>query len=122
MWSVVMFGIVFYIFSLIFVQQVATLLKESGDPSDPEIAAIVSAFPRVDKAMLTLTMAAFFYLVFIAFTQIALINIITGIFVDSAMENLSPDKELLAHNLHAEEREHEKELTRLCIDVNDDHS
>merc|ERR1712032_621782 len=109
-------------FALIFVQQAASQFKEVGDLHDPEMAGLVESFATVQQAMLTLSMDAFggqdwgdsyellskcgvmssiFFLLFVAFTQIALINIITGIFVDNAMQHLMPDKEQLQTRCHA---------------------
>jgi len=138
LWSAVMLGIVFYIFSLIFVQQAASRLNEIGDLEDSEALDLLESFSSVQTSMLTLSkasfggedwgvtldvlqgcgaMAAFFYMLFISFSQIALINIITGIFVDNAMQSLSPNKEQLATTLDDEEKRYATSLERLCIDV-----
>jgi len=143
LWSVLMLCIVFYIFSLIFVQQAASQIEEIGDTSHPAAQSLLDNFASVQMAMLTLGKAsfggedwgvgldiisqcgftaAFFYMLFVAFSQIALINIITGIFVDNAMQSLTPNKEQQAMNLDAEERGYAKELERLCIDVDADKS
>merc|ERR1712228_138986 len=42
------------------------------------------------------------YLMFVAFMQIAIVNIITGIFVDTALQKLAPDRETLALSHHNE--------------------
>merc|ERR1712086_1056811 len=44
------------------------------------------------------------YLLFVAFMQIALVNIITGIFVDTALQKLAPDREAIALG-HQKEKE-----------------
>jgi len=67
-------------------------------------------------------MTVFFYMLFIAFTQIALINIITGIFVDNAMQNLHPSREQMAMKLEEDEQGYAQELEKLCIDVDADQS
>jgi len=149
MWSVLMLCVVFYMFSLIFVQQVAGLLQDLHEVGHEELSEerqlhvdyLVFCFGNVWQGMLTLAMAAlggedwgmpyrsleecgwiaaFFYLMFIAFTHIALINIITGIFVDSAMQNLAPGKEALARELQQEKEAHALELVNLCREVDAD--
>jgi hypothetical protein len=145
MWSVLMLCVVFYMFSLIFVQQAAGLVQDMyhshHDLQEEEqirLDYLIRNFGNVFQGMLTLAMAALggedwgvpyrsleecgwmaalFYLMFIAFTQIALINIITGIFVDSAMQNLAPGKETLARELQLEKEAHSIELVNLCNEV-----
>jgi len=143
MWSVLMLCVVFYMFSLIFVEQAAGLLKDLVGQDIQEdtqfhVDYLVLNFGNVGKGILTLAMAslggedwgvpyrsiaecgwtaALFYLMFVAFTQIALINIITGIFVDSAMQNLAPGKEALAHRMQMEQDSHTSELVKLCTEV-----
>jgi hypothetical protein len=143
LWSVLMLCIVFYIFSLIFVQQAASRIQDIGDRSDPASMDILDLFESVQVSMLTLGKAAFggedwgvalgaatecgllsalFFMLFICFSQIALINVITGIFVDNAMQSLSPSREQLAITLAEEERAFAKELEMLCIAVDLDKS
>merc|ERR1719254_198644 len=118
-WSVVMMAVVFYMFSLFFVQNVAIYFKVNGEQSE-----LMDMYGSVQMSMLTLYQAcsggddwslsftvismtgwssSVVYFVFIAFSNIALLNIITGIFVDSAMQNLAPDEETQAKAHHEEE-------------------
>jgi len=143
LWSVIMLCLVFYVFSLIFVQQAASRLEDIGDRDDPVSIVILDNFKSVQTSMVTLAKAAFggedwgvaldvvaecgfmsalFYMLFIAFSQIALINIITGIFVESAMQSLAPNREQLATQLDVEEKGYAKELEMLCISVDADKS
>ena len=62
------------------------------------------------------------FLVFIAFVQFALCNIILGIFVDSAMAVLRPDETTVAQETFRKELEASQALQRLCRRVNDDGS
>jgi hypothetical protein len=61
-------------------------------------------------------------LFFIAFVQFALINIITGIFVDSAMAVLKPDSESLAREGALQELADAHKLAHLCHEVDADAS
>jgi hypothetical protein len=130
-------------FSLIFVQQAASRIGEIGDRADPASVDILKLFESVQVSMMTLSKAAFggedwgvgldvatecgflsavFFMVFISFSQIALINIITGIFVDHAMQSLTPTREQLATTLEEEEESFAKELETLCHVVDVDQS
>jgi uncharacterized membrane protein len=62
------------------------------------------------------------FIFFIAFFLIAVMNLITGFFVESAMECLQPDMEKLAVEKIKQEFEHASELERLCLAVDDDQS
>jgi hypothetical protein len=141
-----MLCVVFYLFSLIFVEQAASLLKdlvgqELQEERQLHVDYLISNFGDVFRGMLTLAMAALggedwgtpyhnieecgflaaaCYLLFVAFTQISLINIITGIFVDSAMQNLAPGKEVLARDLQLEKEAHMEELVNLCKEADAD--
>jgi len=142
-WSMLMLYIVFYIFSLIILQQVAARIEDIGDREDDGAVELLGLFSSVTQSILTLTKAAFggedwgvsydiivqcgwissvIYMLFVAFTQIALINIITGIFVDNAMQSLSPNREQMAIKLEEEEQGFADELKKLCIAVDADHS
>merc|ERR1739844_80633 len=62
------------------------------------------------------------FLIFIAFITLALINIITGIFVDAAMQTLAPDSESVAESKAEQEKAFAKDLERLCVLVDHDES
>jgi len=143
LWSMLMLYIVFYIFSLIFVQQAAAKIQQIGDREDDLASELLGSFSSVMQSIVTLTKAAFggedwgvtydllvqcgwvsssIFMLFVAFTQVALINIITGIFVDSAMQSLMPNREQMAIKLNEEEKAFSEELERLCIAVDADRS
>merc|ERR1712032_1185303 len=139
-WSLVMLLIVFCLVSLFLMQIIVAGLEETGETMDSELE---SMFGSVGGSILTLFRASTggddwglayeaigrtgllgsaVYLIFIAFVQFALINIITGIFVESAMETLSPDKETLALEHSRKEQENADELEALCRNVDIDFS
>merc|ERR1719245_2431398 len=137
-WSIVMLAIVFYMFSLFFVQNAALYFQEYGEQNE-----LMDMYGSVQKAMLTLyqacsggedwsrsftvismtgAMSTVLFLFFITFSNIALLNIITGIFVDSAMQNLAPDRETMAKRHHEDLVMDSKELERLSHQVDSDAS
>eukprot|EP00403_Amphidinium_massartii_P023511 CAMPEP_0178388306 /NCGR_PEP_ID=MMETSP0689_2-20121128/9521_1 /TAXON_ID=160604 /ORGANISM="Amphidinium massartii, Strain CS-259" /LENGTH=688 /DNA_ID=CAMNT_0020008697 /DNA_START=139 /DNA_END=2201 /DNA_ORIENTATION=- len=142
-WSFVMLAFIFYIFGLMFVQGVATYLADEPDISEQEREELLRYFGRVSLAMLSLFEAAtggedwdiFYtpmkrtgvfnsclYIFFIGFIQIALLNILTGIFVESAMKLAQPDRETLALEQRKREIIEADEMTRLCEEMDMDQS
>lgn len=62
------------------------------------------------------------FILFIIFIEIALLNVLTGIFVESAMKHAQPDRDALALDLRKEERRQEEDLRSLCAQINVDGS
>lgn len=140
-WSIVFITFIYYVFALVLVQGVGIFLaSQGGDPPDPGRAGaeqedLIENFGAVEIGILTLYRASMggddwslfylqlkragvswhlqaLYLFFIAFTQIALVNIITGIFVERAMVQGKP-------NLVERSREHVKEEAELAAVLED---
>jgi hypothetical protein len=135
-WSLVMLFLIYVLFSLFFIEIVASHLMQTGEAV--EETAFENVFGSLAESILTLfkastggddwseayeviqltgTLGVCIYLFFIAFTQFALINIITGIFVDSAIESLSPDAEMIARERSLKEKESAQKLEQFCSDV-----
>jgi hypothetical protein len=131
-WSLVMLVAVLIIFSLFMVQILAAHLVDTDQTLGGDMEAM---FGTVFKSTMTLFVAStggrdwavayevfsetgwagcVIYLVFIAFTQLALINIITGIFVESAVQTLRPDRETIVTEHIRLEKENATELERIC--------
>merc|ERR1712232_588792 len=60
------------------------------------------------------------YLFFIAFTQVAFINIISALFIEKALKLAQPDRDRLALELRKEQIKQVEELTTLCNDLDKD--
>lgn len=109
-WSLAMMCVILYMFSLVFVQQAATYLS-AGDSSDEMEAQIMMNYGSVQTSMLTLfktifggddwspfyeimaevsILAQVIFITFVAFAQIAFLNILTGIFVENALKLAEP--------------------------------
>merc|ERR1712232_73961 len=116
-----------YIFSLVLVISAGTRLDEIGEETSEaagtQRAGLLSMYGSVQTSMLTLYkattggddwslsynaisstgwVASMVYLLFLAFWHFALVNIITGIFVETALEKLAPDREAIALSHHTE--------------------
>lgn len=138
-WSVLLLALVFYIFALIFVQGVALYLQSEGElVPDHTRAAVLRKFGSVQLATLTLYEAVsggsdwhsmydvamtigvaygIMFVLFIAFCQIALLNILTAIFVNHALELAKPDKDAMAADRCRQQVEAYEELCALCHDM-----
>jgi hypothetical protein len=135
-WSLVLLLMILFLFALTFVQRTAAFLStEAATLDEAELTALVESFGGVGVTMRNLYMCMtggndwsvyyeplaptgvlnqLIFLLFVAFTQIALLNIILGVFVDKAMKNMSVGPQELALEHLEMEREQEQNLYDLC--------
>lgn len=139
-WSIVMIAIIVFMFSLVFVQQAAAYLAEL--PAEDREAGHIVDFETVERSMLTLYAAAtggqdwlvfyealqptgefscMIFLFFVAFIQIAVVNILTGIFVEKALKRATPDTQTQARDHRRRLARQAGELRQLCEDMDEDH-
>lgn len=134
-WSIVMLSLVFLVFALIFVQGATiTLMDDNGDLTADDRQLLISRLGSMEKGILALYQTTtggedwnLFYrsiqhtgelnctlfLFFVAFAQFALLNILTGIYVENAMKLAQPDREKLAVSRRKAEITEAGELRRL---------
>mmetsp|Transcript_127901 Transcript_127901/g.409719 ORF Transcript_127901/g.409719 Transcript_127901/m.409719 type:complete len:730 (-) Transcript_127901:54-2243(-) len=122
-WSFVMIGMILFIFSLVFIQQMTEQLSTTDPLTNPLWDQQRHYFRNVERTILTLlesTMGGldwdtiyllvaplgwpyvWLFIFYIAFFNFALINILTGIFVENAMKLAMPDEQE-AHQAHREQ-------------------
>lgn len=144
-WSFVMIGMINFIFSLFFMQQMSVELSANQlDPPDSvEWASQRFYFRSVERTCLTLMQATMggtdwdiiikmieplglvyvlAFIFYVAFFNFAVLNILTGIFVENAMKLCKPDfLEVFVMQRDQRQRE-EKELHRIvtAMDLDDD--
>mmetsp|Transcript_75920 Transcript_75920/g.171748 ORF Transcript_75920/g.171748 Transcript_75920/m.171748 type:complete len:620 (+) Transcript_75920:39-1898(+) len=139
-WSFVGLLFIFYVFGLVFVQGVLSHLRDDGNDLDPNLG---SKFGSVQQTMLSLYMAAsggadwkifydaikvtgarygLLFLVFMLFIQIAVMNIVTGIFVENAMKLAKPDREAQAVQQRKKDQSVTRDLRKLCEDIDTEKS
>jgi len=136
-WCLITVGIVFYAYGLMCCQ--GTLQHVMAEPVPAaELDALMSSFGSLDKAMLTLfqcttggedwgfaynlvaTMGswyAFGFILFIGFVQIALLNILTGVFIEKALKLAQPDRDEQALEVRKKQADDEAELKRVCLEI-----
>jgi hypothetical protein len=145
-WSIIMLLVILFLFALVIVIRVASFLQEEpihrelvvGESGETVTDLLEANYGSIGLTILHLFMCStggndwsvyydplrptgeincILFLFFIAFTQIALLNIILGIFVDDAMKNMIADKDEKAEE-HAEEMlQTEAELRELLYDL-----
>jgi hypothetical protein len=141
-WSILMLGVIHFLFSLVIVLRIAqwlTSMTQDGIPVDPEQEAdLMTWFGSVFTAMRSLYGTSSggegwqtlynvlepvgwgeqaFMLFFVFFSQIAILNIILGIFVDDAMKSMESTKEEAIIEHLEEEMEIAANIESLCRDV-----
>jgi voltage-gated sodium channel len=143
-WSLVMMALIFYVFSVAFVQQAALHMMDiDGSLYDTNWEPLRMTFGTVQQGMLSLYLAStggkdwgtfydilepcgsltcMLYLFFIAFTQIAVMNILTGIFVENAMKHAEPDKDSRYLDMLRQQTHEVKALFALCKEIDVDNS
>lgn len=116
-WSLVLMGFVFYIFAIATVQGVTDFVSNEGHRSPDLADELHLYFGSVLQTMVTYYMAtsggeswtryyealsrsawlvSVLFVFAVMFTQIAVLNIVTGVFVESAMKLAQPDHTMLA--------------------------
>jgi hypothetical protein len=124
-WSIIMLMIILFMFALMLVLRLASYFKEGGSFDDPMVEdKIMKIYGNVGLTMLHLFMVTtggkewsvyykpleetgeincMIFILFIAFTHIAVMNIILGIFVDDAMKHMIAERD---ERLQEHEQEH----------------
>lgn len=133
-----MLVLIFFLFAMIFVQR-ASLALQDGEVPNPE--AVLEQFGSVELAMLSLyasitggddwnnyyttllgtgEVSAALFIFFIAFMQIAVLNILTGIFVEQAMKSAQPDRDSVAASFRWREVMEAEDLRSECRQIDKD--
>jgi hypothetical protein len=143
-WSMVMLILVFFIFGTFFVEGIEACLVEgcAGFYPDAE-EVLMQNFNSVQSAMVTMFKAvtggddwgkvhaalaplgfrySFLFLFFIAFCNFAFMNILTGMFMENAMNIAKPDRDALAFEHHKSELNQVRALTQLFQEMDNDGS
>mmetsp|Transcript_29101 Transcript_29101/g.83533 ORF Transcript_29101/g.83533 Transcript_29101/m.83533 type:complete len:648 (+) Transcript_29101:85-2028(+) len=116
-WSCVMMAVIYYLFGLMFVLGSVEYLVFDAEATVEDQAEVKAAYGGISVAMMSLFKASFggedwglyydiarrtgqfegiLFIIFIALALVALMNILTGMFVDNAMKYAQPDREQVA--------------------------
>jgi hypothetical protein len=118
MWVLVVLGMTFYVFGVAFTSAVTDYLDTPEKWRDEENELLCFQFGTIDKAFLSLFMSMsggndwsayyetlvvlppwyrFGFLMFIIFCLFAVVNIVTGVFVESALQSNVKDRDIVVH-------------------------
>lgn len=117
MWVMMVLGVTFYLFGVTFTGAVINHLQTIDDWNAEKNSNLLEFYGTVDKSALNLYMAMsggndwsvyyhaleplplgyrWFFLAFISFTIFAIVNIVTGVFVEAAMQSNLNDRDIIA--------------------------
>lgn len=116
MWVMVVLGMTFYLFGISFTTGITDFMDTPQKWQNPEYTDLINSFGTIDKSVLSLFMSmsggndwgmyydalsvlplpySLGFLVFIAFAIFCVVNIVTGVFVESALQSNLKDKDLV---------------------------
>jgi len=142
-WIILVLGLVFSLFGLTFTQAVTDSLDTLKVRQAGQYADTIAFFGTVDKSILSLYMAmsggndwgqyyealevlpggeiqCLLFLLFITFSIFAVVNIVTGVFVDNAMQSGRQDREVVVHEEIENKKDYLRSLQALFDRIDDD--
>eukprot|EP00931_Biecheleriopsis_adriatica_P003955 TRINITY_DN10569_c0_g3_i1.p1 TRINITY_DN10569_c0_g3~~TRINITY_DN10569_c0_g3_i1.p1 ORF type:complete len:721 (+),score=117.48 TRINITY_DN10569_c0_g3_i1:74-2236(+) len=141
-WGMALMIFLLYIFSLVFAQGVAGFLSSAELPED-NLSNVMENFGSVSTSMLSLYMAvtggndwsayydvirqtgSFYEVLFLLYTfffVFALFNIMTGVFVERAMQASMPDRDEMIFEAQKKLQDQVEEFRDLCVKLDSDNS
>lgn len=133
-WVVLVLALTFYMFGIAFTAGVTSYLELPNQEHDKQNEDVSKYFGSLGRSMLSLMMAmsggndwgqyyealdrlsweySVLFLGFITFSIFAVVNIVTGVFVENAMQSSYEDREIVIH----EEMEQKKEYLKILQDI-----
>jgi len=141
-WVALILGVTFYIFAITFTAATITHLDKTSSWSSEGTKDLREFYGSVDKSMLSLYMAMsggndwgmayhaleplsgpyqVFFLLFITFAIFAVLNIVTGVFVDTAMSsNSGGDRQIMMHEALEGKKQYLQTLRTIFEEMDDD--
>lgn len=148
-WALVLLSLIIYGFGIVFTQASTLYLMDSQtgdgalDDADPILIAIDEYWKDLPASMLTLFMAicggvswenalrpmsvvsewcAFLFLFYISFCYFAVLNVVTGVFCQSAIESAQSDHEMIMQNIIHNKEAHIRKVRSLFCNLDADES
>ncbi|CAE7448373.1 Cacna1c [Symbiodinium pilosum] len=147
-WALVLLSLIIYGFGIVFTQAATLYVMDLGadgsvDESDPTLLAINEYWHDLPGSMLTLFMAicggvswenalrpmgvvsgwcAFLFLFYISFCYFAVLNVVTGVFCQSAIESAQSDHEMIMQNIMQNKEAHIRKVRSLFSNLDADES
>eukprot|EP00928_Gymnodinium_smaydae_P052768 TRINITY_DN36936_c0_g1_i2.p1 TRINITY_DN36936_c0_g1~~TRINITY_DN36936_c0_g1_i2.p1 ORF type:complete len:599 (-),score=126.98 TRINITY_DN36936_c0_g1_i2:36-1778(-) len=143
LWSAVMFAIVYIVFGVFFVEGVLTYCVRGDRMTDASTETLRFYFGTLSKSVLTLNEAitggldwgtayaavatlgefySFVFLLFVAFSIVALMNVVNAVFVSSTLQKAQNDRELLAQSEMTSKKDFLRNMRKIFREIDKDHS
>jgi len=137
-WTVFMMMLVIFTFSIIFVEAATEGLRNMF--SSPQKDTLTEGFSTITLSMYALLVSVFggtdwvgyasalgsvhatyqvLFVTYILFSQLALLNVVTGIFVDSSMNAALNDKQMMIQEEMMRQGVHKKELEKVFLEASE---
>lgn len=141
-WVFLVLGLVFYMFGIAFTSAVTDYLKTTAMWNEETNAHLRQHFGTLNSSVLSLYMAisggadwgfyyhdaivllpgiySFLYLLFITFSVFAVVNIVTGVFVDSAMQANLVDRDIVVYEEMEDKKQYIEEMQQILLALDTD--
>lgn len=141
LWVSIILGVVFYLFGVTFTSAVTNSMKTPADWNSETNKLLLETFGTVDRSALNLFMSMsggndwslyyealeglgfgyrWFFLAFITFTLFAIVNVVTAVFVESAMQSNLKDRDIIAQEELAIKAKYLESMKELFEDMDHD--
>jgi len=142
-WAMVMLTIILYVFAICFTVNATEHVKKVNQYQDPSAAEVYRLFGSIGKTVYSLLQAmlggvswgvmsdalfnvgwplAALFFFYVSFTMLAVLNIITGVFVDNAVETAKTQRDVLVQKEFDLKEKYLAEMRELFIEMDDDRS
>lgn len=143
-WGLLLLVILMYGFAIIFTQNATTLLADENlTLSEHERVSLIRFWASVPGSMFTLyeavtggiswdevvvplSLGGFgsttLFIMYIAFTQLAVLNVLTGVFCQNAIESAQRDQDIVTQAMLADKKRYAKQLRDLFHEIDEDGS
>lgn len=133
-WAMILMLIIIYVFAMVFAQAASEELVDPGS-GNRTLAHYWGSLPRsiftlyksivggVDWEIVVAPLSdihwfwVMLFIIFISFTFFAVLNVVTGVFCQSAIESAQHDHDMVIHQRMAQKKEYIKKIRRLFKDI-----
>lgn len=140
-WAMALMLVITFIFGIIFTQAVKDALQDEPNPRTSSMELLIKQFGSLERTMLTLIQAVLggfswadlsdklkevhwayelLFFVFEAFSVLALLNVVTGVFVDGAMRSAAKDRDLVIQDQLTHDSQYIQDLRKLFMEADAD--
>jgi len=141
LWVIFILGMTFYFFAITLTSGVVSQMDTDGRWNDPVTESLRNCFGSLGRSLLTLYMAItggrdwgefyhmlqavayqyqILFLMFLTFTMFALLNVVTGVFVDAATQGSQNNQQMIINEEMHAKRQYLKRLAEMFQQMDED--